>query len=90
MLGLLDDIILLPVGIWLVRAAIPEAVLADARSRATGMLARGERPPVNWVAGAVVLAIWVVTAGWAATALWGWLENRKAGGGGVSVGGGGA
>lgn len=76
-LGILDDIILLPLGIWLVRAAIPDHVLADARGRAAEMIARGERPPVNWVAGAIVVAIWVACAAWAALALRGWLQGDK-------------
>lgn len=76
-LGILDDIILLPLGIWLVRAAIPDNVLADARGRAAEMIARGERPPVNWVAGAIVVAIWVACAAWAALALRGWLQGDK-------------
>lgn len=78
-LGLLDDIILLPLGIWLVRAAIPADILAEARGRAAGMIARGERPPVNWVAGAIVVAIWLACASWAAVALRGWLQGGKGG-----------
>ncbi|OSX75053.1 hypothetical protein BU14_0256s0006 [Porphyra umbilicalis] len=81
-LGLLDDLLLLPLGIWLVRAAVPAGVMADARGRAAGMLARGERPPVNWVAGALVVAIWALTGGWAVVAArrW-WADHRAAGGG---------
>lgn len=85
-LGLLDDIILLPLGIWLVRAAIPTDVLADARGRAAGMIARGERPPVNWVAGAIVVAIWLACAAWAAVALRGWLHGGKEGSDVIAVG----
>ncbi|GAB0495649.1 hypothetical protein MMPV_006953 [Pyropia vietnamensis] len=84
-LGLLDDIILLPLGIWLVRMAIPAEVLADARERAAGMIARGERPPVNWVAGAVVVAIWLACAAWAAVALRGWLQSDKEGGDAIAA-----
>jgi len=79
-LGLLDDLLLLPLGIWLVRAAVPAEVMADARGRAAGMLARGERPPVNWVAGALVVALWVATGGWAVVAArrW-WADHMVAG-----------
>lgn len=85
-LGLLDDIILLPLGIWLVRAAIPADVLADARGRAAGMIARGERPPVNWVAGVIVVAIWLACAAWAVLALRGWLQDGKEGSDGIAAG----
>lgn len=84
-LGILDDIILLPLGIWLVRAAIPDDVLADARGRAAEMIARGERPPVNWVAGVVVVAIWLACAAWAAVALRGWLQGGKGGADGIAA-----
>lgn len=53
MLGQLDDIILVPLGIWLVVKLIPEPVMADLRERAEGMSASRS------VAGLIlVLLIW--------------------------------
>lgn len=67
--------------------AIPAEVLADARERAAGMIARGERPPVNWVAGAIVVAIWLACAAWAAVTLHEWLQGGKEGGDAIAAAG---
>ncbi|MBN8232622.1 DUF1232 domain-containing protein [Corallococcus macrosporus] len=58
-LGLLDDLILVPLGILLVRRLIPPAVLAECRERA-----RQEpyQRKTSWVAGAVIIALWVLLA----------------------------
>ena len=66
-LGYLDDLVLLPLGILLVRAVIPAQVLAESRARA----ASEERPrvPGGRIAAAVVVAVWIATAvalGWVA------------------------
>lgn len=60
-LGLLDDLILVPLGIMLVRRLIPAEVLDDARRRAAD--AEEEGRPVSWVAATVILAVWVLLAG---------------------------
>ena len=59
-LGYLDDLVLVPVGILLVRRMVPAPVLADCRARAHDVMAQGK--PVNWVAGAVILTIWIAVA----------------------------
>ena len=60
-LGLLDDLILVPLGIWLALRMIPAEVMAESRARAEEVMRLGK--PVNRVAAAVVVAIWVVVAG---------------------------
>jgi uncharacterized membrane protein YkvA (DUF1232 family) len=55
-LGYLDDVILLPLGIWLTIRMIPLAVLDESRARAEIEL-RGRRP-ANWVAAAVIILLW--------------------------------
>ena len=57
-LGYLDDIILVPLGITLALKMIPKEVLADARVRAELEFADGK--PKNWIAGAVIILIWIV------------------------------
>lgn len=64
-LGLIDDIILIPAGLWLLCKIIPEDVMADAKDRARIMEARGERAPINWCGALVVIAMWVVGLYWA-------------------------
>lgn len=60
LLGYLDDLILLPLGIALAIRLIPPAVLADCRERAQASLRDG--PPVSRTAGAVVAGIWLLLA----------------------------
>lgn len=67
-LGLLDDLILVPLGILLVRRLIPAEVLDDARRRAEG---NGE--PVSRKAAVVIVGLWLLFAGLAAYAVRVWL-----------------
>ncbi len=68
-LGYLDDLLLVPAGIALALALIPLEVLADCRAQAHAraeLHAEAERP-VNWIAAAVIVTIWVgfaVGVGW--------------------------
>lgn len=63
-LGLLDDLLLLPIGIWLALRLVPATVLAEARRRAEATLER----PKSRAAAAVIVSIWIVCA--AAFGLW--------------------
>jgi uncharacterized membrane protein YkvA (DUF1232 family) len=56
-LGYLDDLILIPLGIALVIKLIPAEVLQDCRERAASAAKTGK--PKNWVAGGVIILIWV-------------------------------
>lgn len=69
-LGYVDDLIIVPLGIWLVLSLISEEVLAEVRVKASEAGTR----PLSKVAAIVVIAIWIVGAaalGWAAFAYWG-------------------
>ena len=57
-LGLLDDVILVPAGLWLAIRLIPPAVLAE--HRATAEVAADN--PVSRFAGHVIQVIWGATA----------------------------
>ena len=57
-LGLLDDLILLPLGIALCIRMIPAEVYAEARRKA----ADAERRPASLVAGAAIAAVWLAVA----------------------------
>lgn len=63
-LGYLDDLILVPLGIALAIRLIPPAVLAECRARAQAEL-RADKP-TNWIAAAVIVAIWLLLAALAA------------------------
>src|SRR5512137_170908 len=56
-LGYLDDLILIPLGIALLLKVIPSEVIAECREKARTAMAQGK--PTNWVAAAVIVAIWV-------------------------------
>ena len=57
-LGYLDDLLLVPLGITLALKMIPPDVITECRQKAE--LATKENKPVNWIAGAVIILIWVV------------------------------
>jgi uncharacterized membrane protein YkvA (DUF1232 family) len=57
-LGYLDDLILVPLGLLAVRALIPDQVLAENRIVAEQLAER----PVSRTAALVIIAIWVIVA----------------------------
>lgn len=68
-IGLLDDLILLPLGILLVVWLIPHGIMAEHRERAAKMQTR----PMSRMAAVVVVLIWIASA-----ALAGWILYRLA------------
>ncbi|MHB1135004.1 MAG: YkvA family protein [Chloroflexota bacterium] len=59
-LGYLDDLVLIPIGISLAMRMIPRPVLDECRQRAETAMAEGK--PTNWVAAGVIVAIWLLFA----------------------------
>jgi len=59
-LGYLDDLVLIPLGIALALRMIPPAVMAECREQAQVVMAQGK--PTNWAAAAVIVAIWLALA----------------------------
>ena len=57
-LGYVDDLVLLPLGFLAVRAMVPPAVMEECREKAL----RLESAPRNWIAGGVIVAIWLAFA----------------------------
>src|SRR5678815_3689444 len=57
-LGYLDDLVLLPLGIAWALQLIPPAVLVECRVRAQATIQNGK--PVSWVAGTIIVVIWLV------------------------------
>lgn len=60
-LGYLDDLVLLPLGIALAIRLIPPPVLAESRAKAQELMAQGK--PVSRTAAAVIIAIWLLLGG---------------------------
>jgi uncharacterized membrane protein YkvA (DUF1232 family) len=63
-LGYLDEVILVPLGVLLVVRLIPPAIMSEHRSAATA----AEHRPVSRVAALVIACVWIASA-----ALCGWL-----------------
>src|ERR1700719_1959833 len=60
-IGYLDDLIIVPLGIALVLKLIPAQVMLDCRQRA----ATGERPPLSRAGAALIIVAWLAAAIWA-------------------------
>ena len=71
-LGYLDDLVLVPLGVALAIRMIPAPVLAECRARAREVMASGK--PVNKVAAAVVVAVWVALAVLAISLVASWMR----------------
>jgi uncharacterized membrane protein YkvA (DUF1232 family) len=59
-LGYLDDVIIVPLGIWLAIRLIPTSLLEAHRQAA---LARHQPRPVSWVGAIIILILWGVAGG---------------------------
>ena len=57
-IGYLDDLILVPLGIALVLKMIPPPVLAECREKAE--TAMSQTTPTSWIAAVVIVAIWLL------------------------------
>lgn len=70
-IGYLDDLIIVPVGIWLCLRLIPHAVIDNNRAKAEAWMASNPVKPRSMVGFAVILAIWLGGA-WL---LWHWFAS---------------
>lgn len=65
-LGLLDDLVLVPLGVWLVLRAMPPDIVRDAREQAERTAAR----PVSRGMAVVIIGVWLLAA--ALVGAWAW------------------
>lgn len=61
-LGYLDDLILVPVGVWLLLKMVPQQVLMDSRAQAQTWFLSQQRKPRSLTGLTMVLAVWVLAA----------------------------
>lgn len=66
-LGYIDDLIILPLGIYLVFKLIPEEVKADYREKA-GIQLPGSR--LRWIGLTMIIGIWFLIAFWIIAVFW--------------------
>ena len=66
-LGYVDDLIILPLGIYLVLKLIPEDVKAEYREKAGTQLPGGN---LKWVGLAMIILVWLLVAFWIIVVFW--------------------
>ena len=74
-LGYLDDLVLVPLGLIVARRMIPRHVLAECREHAKVVMERGT--PVSRTAALVIITIWLLTAAATAFLVIRWVEKRS-------------
>ncbi len=67
-LGYLDDLILVPLGIALLIKIIPKDILEECRAKAEADLPKGK--PRNWVAAIIIILIWLLVIYLILTLMW--------------------
>ena len=63
-IGFLDELILLPVGLWILIKFLPAEVLANARMQAGIRIANGKKYPCSMAGAIIVIAIWMMVIWW--------------------------
>jgi len=61
-LGYLDDVILIPLGVALALKLIPHAVIVDCTLKAEARLQSGK--PKNWLVGSLIILVWISAFLW--------------------------
>jgi uncharacterized membrane protein YkvA (DUF1232 family) len=74
-LGLLDDVILLPVGIWLVLKLVPPDVMAECREQAARWLGEKKPKPRSTLGAALVVAAWLAALSFVSWLSWRWFAE---------------
>ncbi len=59
-LGYLDDLLLLPLGIYFILKLVPALVLSESRTRAAAWIAGHHPTPKNIVAAVVIMLLWIL------------------------------
>ncbi len=63
-IGYLDELILIPAGLWILLKLIPAQVLSDCRDKASDWLASGQLKPRSAFGASIVILIWIMIAWW--------------------------
>jgi uncharacterized membrane protein YkvA (DUF1232 family) len=70
-IGYLDDVILIPIGIYFTLKLIPPPVIDECRGQAQAWITANQAKPRNYVAAALIVCVWLAAAWWA----WRWLSQ---------------
>src|SRR4030043_351557 len=72
-LGYLDDLVLIPLGVFLAMKMIPAEVMSESRQQAREVMTQGK--PVNKVAAAIIVLIWIGLAALMGVMVYRWLKD---------------
>lgn len=61
-LGYIDDVIIVPLGIMLALKMIPESVITDCEDKAEELMKKGK--PKNWIVGSIIILVWGLLLIW--------------------------
>jgi uncharacterized membrane protein YkvA (DUF1232 family) len=61
LLGYLDDLLLIPLGIYIALKLIPKEILVQCREETEKIFE--ENKPKSWIAGTIIIAMWIVVIG---------------------------
>jgi uncharacterized membrane protein YkvA (DUF1232 family) len=78
-LGYLDELILLPAGIWLVLKLVPEEVMVECRGQAARWLEEKKSGPRSYLGAALVVVLWLAVLIFVSWLAWRWAESWAAG-----------
>jgi uncharacterized membrane protein YkvA (DUF1232 family) len=76
-LGYLDDLVLVPLGIYLALKMIPSEVMEESRTKSSEVMAKGK--PVNKAAAVVIVLIWIGVAAIAGVVIYRWVNSKLIG-----------
>ena len=71
-IGYLDDVILIPIGIYFTLKLIPQPVIDECRLKAQDWMDRQLAKPRSYIAAAVIIILWIAALWWA----WTWFSAR--------------
>ena len=71
-IGYLDDVILIPIGIYFTLKLVPPPVIEQCRQQARDWLDARQAKPRNYAAAGVIVCLWLAALWW----LWNWFYPR--------------
>ena len=72
-LGYLDDLVIIPLGVFLAVKMVPTQVMVESRVRAREVMAQGK--PVNKLAAAIIVLVWIGLAVLAVVMVYRWVKG---------------
>jgi uncharacterized membrane protein YkvA (DUF1232 family) len=74
-LGLLDEAIVIPAGIWVVMRLVPPDVMAECREQAARWVGEKKPKPRSYFGAALVVSAWLIALTFVSWLVWRWLAG---------------